>query len=50
MFVNKDVLLNTVNSSHEKRLLHINSREDELVTRVNLWMGDLLRRVGGEPH
>ncbi|XP_020923662.1 dynein regulatory complex subunit 3 isoform X5 [Sus scrofa] len=42
LFVDKDTLVNAVGASHDVHLLKIDSREDELVTKVHAWCTHLL--------
>lgn len=39
LFVDKDTIINAVSSSHDVHLLKIDNLEDDIVTRINQWMG-----------
>lgn len=45
LFVDKDTLLSAAGASHDVHLLRIDNREDELVTRVNKWVTELMKTV-----
>lgn len=45
LFVDKDTLVNAVGASHDVHLLKIDSREDELVTKVHAWCTHLLDQI-----
>ncbi|XP_048848314.1 dynein regulatory complex subunit 3 [Brienomyrus brachyistius] len=45
LFVDKDTLLSAVGASHDTHLLRIDNREDELVTRVNKWVTELMKTI-----
>uniref|UniRef100_A0A8C3VXA1 Dynein regulatory complex subunit 3 n=1 Tax=Catagonus wagneri TaxID=51154 RepID=A0A8C3VXA1_9CETA len=45
LFVDKDTIVNAVGASHDVHLLKIDSREDELVTKVNAWCTHLLDQI-----
>ncbi|KAM4598286.1 dynein regulatory complex subunit 3 [Polymixia lowei] len=45
LFVDKDTVNNAVAGSHDTHLLKIDSREDMLVTRINAWMGVLIKGI-----
>ncbi|KAM6957037.1 dynein regulatory complex subunit 3 [Aplochiton taeniatus] len=48
LFIDKDTVINAVSASHDTHLLKIDNREDELVTRINIWMGALMKSIQGE--
>ncbi|XP_062308146.1 dynein regulatory complex subunit 3 isoform X1 [Osmerus eperlanus] len=48
LFVDKDTVINAVSASHDTHLLKIDNREDELVTRINNWMGSLMKSIQDE--
>lgn len=50
LFVDKDTLVNAVGASHDVHLLKIDSREDELVTKVHAWCTHLLDQVSDHPR
>lgn len=45
LLVDKDTVTNAVSASHDTHLQKIDNREDELLTRVNSWMGGLLKSI-----
>merc|ERR1711894_208112 len=45
MFVDKNTIINAVTSSHDVHLLKIDNREDELITRINSWMANMMEEV-----
>ena len=45
MFVDKDTIINAVTSSHDVHLLKIDNREDELITRINQWMSNMMEDI-----
>ncbi|XP_056144435.1 dynein regulatory complex subunit 3 [Lampris incognitus] len=48
LLVDTETVINAVSSAHNSHLLRINNREDELVTRVNAWMGSLTEEIRTE--
>jgi len=48
LFVDKDTIINAVSSSHDVHLLKIDNREDEIVTRINGWLSDLIEKAHEE--
>ncbi|XP_064618992.1 dynein regulatory complex subunit 3-like [Lineus longissimus] len=42
LFVDKDTIINAVTSSHDVHLLKIDNREDDIVTRINSWMSNMI--------
>ncbi|XP_067285156.1 dynein regulatory complex subunit 3 [Pseudorasbora parva] len=45
LLVDKDTVSNAVSASHDTHLQKIDNREDELLTRINSWMGGLLKSI-----
>ncbi|XP_069501819.1 dynein regulatory complex subunit 3 [Ambystoma mexicanum] len=45
LLVDKDTVINAVGASHDIHLLKIDNREDELVTKVNTWASNLIKKV-----
>ncbi|TSO37074.1 Dynein regulatory complex subunit 3 [Bagarius yarrelli] len=45
LFADKDTLINAVSESHDKHLLKIDNREDELLTRLNGWKSALMKSI-----
>ncbi|XP_013395045.1 dynein regulatory complex subunit 3-like [Lingula anatina] len=48
LFVDKDTIINAVSSSHDIHLLKIDNREDDIVTRINQWMSQLMTKIHEE--
>lgn len=46
--VDKDTVANAVTSSHDIHLLKIDNREDDIITRINAWMKNLIDSVHDE--
>ena len=45
LFVDKETVMNAVGASHDSHMLRIDNREDKLVTRINAWMMNLIKKV-----
>ncbi|XP_075035319.1 dynein regulatory complex subunit 3 [Mixophyes fleayi] len=45
LFVDKDTIMNAVSASHDIHLLKIDNREDELVTKINNLVSNLIQKV-----
>ena len=45
LFVDKDTIINAVTSSHDVHLLKIDNREDDIVTRINQWMSNMMGEI-----
>ena len=48
LFVDKDTIINAVTSSHDVHLLKIDNKEDDIVTRINAWMKNLIEKIHEE--
>lgn len=48
LFVDKDTIINAVTSSHDVHLLKIDNKEDDMVTRINAWMKNLIEKIHEE--
>ncbi|KAJ8387133.1 hypothetical protein AAFF_G00160730 [Aldrovandia affinis] len=45
LLADKDTVENAVSASHDTHLLKIDNREDELLTRINGWMEELMKKL-----
>uniref|UniRef100_A0A2D4L6N4 Uncharacterized protein n=1 Tax=Micrurus paraensis TaxID=1970185 RepID=A0A2D4L6N4_9SAUR len=45
LFVDKDTIVNAVNASHDIHLLKIDNREDEIITKANNRVYNLIEKV-----
>ncbi|KAL5018635.1 hypothetical protein ScPMuIL_004357 [Solemya velum] len=45
LFVDKDTIINAVTSSHDVHLLKIDNKEDDMVTRINHWIQNLIEKI-----
>ncbi|XP_030231369.1 dynein regulatory complex subunit 3 isoform X2 [Gadus morhua] len=48
LFVDKETVMNAVGASHDSHMLRIDNREDKLVTRINAWMMNLIKKIQDE--
>lgn len=48
LFVDKDTIMNAVSTSHDAHLLKIDNKEDDIVTRINTWMKNLIETIHEE--
>ena len=48
LFVDKDTIINAVTSSHDVHLLKIDNKEDDMVTRINAWMKNMIEKIHEE--
>ncbi|XP_041363471.1 dynein regulatory complex subunit 3-like [Gigantopelta aegis] len=48
LFVDKDTINNAVTSSHDVHLLKIDNKEDDIVTRVNQWLKNMIEKIHEE--
>ncbi|XP_067238775.1 dynein regulatory complex subunit 3 [Chanodichthys erythropterus] len=48
LLVDKDTVTNAVSASHDTHMQKIDNREDELLTRINSWMGGLLKSINND--
>ncbi|KAM8824457.1 dynein regulatory complex subunit 3-like [Synchiropus picturatus] len=45
IFLDKELLIDVLATSHDNHLTKINDRESELVTRLNAWKGTLIKKI-----
>ncbi|XP_053707986.1 dynein regulatory complex subunit 3 [Synchiropus splendidus] len=45
IFLDKEILIDVLATSHDNHLTKINDRESELVTRLNAWKGTLIKKI-----
>ena len=48
LFVDKDTINNAVTSSHDVHLLKIDNKEDDMVTRINQWLKNMIEKIHDE--
>lgn len=48
LLVDKDTIQNAVTTSHDVHLLKIDNKEDDIVTRINKWLKDLIDTIHQE--
>ncbi|XP_064595278.1 dynein regulatory complex subunit 3-like [Liolophura sinensis] len=48
LFVDKDTVINAVSSSHDVHLLKIDNKEDDIVTRINNWLKQMIASIHQE--
>ncbi|CAL1542806.1 unnamed protein product [Lymnaea stagnalis] len=48
LLVDKDTVLNAVTSSHDVHLLKIDNKEDDIVTRINGWLKNMVTNIHNE--
>ena len=46
--MDKDTIINAVTSSHDVHLLKIDNKEDDMVTRINAWMKNMIEKIHEE--
>ncbi|XP_062581507.1 dynein regulatory complex subunit 3-like [Saccostrea cucullata] len=45
LLVDKDTIINAVSSSHDVHLLKIDNKEDDMVTRINQWLKNMIEQI-----
>lgn len=45
LLVDKDTVMNAVTSSHDVHLLKIDNKEDDIVTRINTWLKNMIETI-----
>ncbi|KAH9503991.1 Dynein regulatory complex subunit 3 [Bulinus truncatus] len=48
LLVDKDTVINAVTSSHDVHLLKIDNKEDDIVTRINNWLKNMITAIHNE--
>nr|KAI8766515.1 dynein regulatory complex subunit 3 isoform X1 [Biomphalaria glabrata] len=48
LLVDKDTVINAVTSSHDVHLLKIDNKEDDIVTRINTWLKNMITAIHNE--
>ncbi|GFN98389.1 dynein regulatory complex subunit 3 [Plakobranchus ocellatus] len=48
LLVDKDTVMNAVTSSHDVHLLKIDNKEDDIVTRINTWLKNMIETIHEE--
>lgn len=48
LLIDKDTVQNALTSSHDVHLLKIDNKEDDIVTRIKLWMTDMMDTIHEE--
>lgn len=48
LLVDKDTVMNAVTSSHDVHLLKIDNKEDDIVTRINGWLKNMITSIHNE--
>uniref|UniRef100_A0A0B6Y849 Uncharacterized protein n=2 Tax=Arion vulgaris TaxID=1028688 RepID=A0A0B6Y849_9EUPU len=48
LLVDKDTILNAVTSSHDVHLLKIDTKEDDILTRIKLWLKEMIDTIHQE--
>lgn len=48
LLVDRDTIMNAVTSSHDCHLLKIDNKEDDIVTRINGWLKNMIETIHRE--
>ncbi|XP_070188419.1 dynein regulatory complex subunit 3-like [Littorina saxatilis] len=48
LFVDKDTIMNAVSTSHDAHLMKIDNKEDDIVTRINNWLKNMIETIHEE--
>ena len=48
LLVDKDTIINALSSSHDVHMLKIDNKEDDIVTRINNWLKNMIENIHDE--
>ena len=48
MFIDKDTVINALQTSHDAHLLRIDNREDEMISKIKNWLSNMIDQIHDE--